>query len=206
VHFDAPSERPLGAWSRGVNTELPAGMAVLWALPVAEDFHARFCAFERTYRYVLLNDPVRPALLAGKVGWFHLPLDTGVMTEAACLLLGTHDFSAFRAAECQARTPVRELRRARVERAGRFVLFEFCANAFLHHMVRNLVGCLVYVGKGRHAPEWMGEVLRSGERRLAAPTFAPDGLYFVGPSYEAKWGVPQPRPRGIVLGGAEDLK
>jgi tRNA pseudouridine38-40 synthase len=206
VHFDATVERPLGAWVRGVNGELPPGIAVLWARPVADDFHARFSAFDRCYRYLLLNDPVRPALLAGRVGWFHLPLDAEAMAEAAALLLGTHDFSAFRAAGCQAKSPVRELRRALVKRAGRLVSFEFSANAFLHHMVRNLVGCLIYVGKGKHPPAWVRQILESGDRRLAAPTFAPDGLYYVGPRYDPSWGVPGPEPRGILPGGAEELR
>ncbi len=199
VHFDAPVERPLGAWVRGVNSELPEAVAVLWAQPVAAEFHARFSAVRRSYRYLLLNDPVRPALLAGRVGWFHLPLDAGAMQEAARLLPGRRDFSAFRAAECQAKSPVKELYRAEVVRRGGFIEFDFCANAFLHHMVRNIVGCLVHVGKGARPPAWLGEVLEARDRRLAAPTFAADGLYFAGPEYEAQWGVPAPRWRGAVV-------
>lgn len=202
VHFDTRVARPFSAWVRGVNAALPDGVAVLWAREVAEDFHARFAAYERTYRYLLLNDPVRPALLAQKAGWFHLPLDAEAMAQAAGHLVGTHDFSAFRAAECQAKSPVKELRRAEVKREWRFILFEFAANAFLHHMVRNLVGCLVYVGKGAHPPGWMGELLEGRDRRRAAPTFAPQGLYFVGPRYEAKWGVPDPAPCRVPIGYA----
>ncbi|HSD59502.1 MAG TPA: tRNA pseudouridine(38-40) synthase TruA [Burkholderiales bacterium] len=202
VHFDTPVERPLSAWVRGVNSELPAAVAVLWAQPVAVEFHARFSAVRRSYRYLLLNDPVRPALLAGRVGWFHLPLDIDAMREAARLLVGRRDFSAFRAAECQAKSPVKELYRAEVTRQGEFIQFDFCANAFLHHMVRNVVGCLVHVGKGARASAWLGEVLQGRDRRLAAPTFAADGLYFLGPHYDPKWGVPGPRARGTALGAA----
>ncbi|HEX9180541.1 MAG TPA: tRNA pseudouridine(38-40) synthase TruA [Burkholderiales bacterium] len=205
AHFDTGAERPLEAWVRGVNSELPPAVAVLWARPVAEEFHARFSAVERSYRYLLLNDAVRPALLAGKVGWYHRQLDLGAMQEAAGLLLGRHDFSVFRAAGCQAKSPVKDMRRARVSRAGRFLEFEFSASAFLHHMVRNIVGCLVYVGNGSHPPEWVGELLESRDRRLAAPTFSPEGLYFLGPRYDAGWGLPAAAPRGLVLGGFDFL-
>lgn len=200
VHFDTPVERPLNAWVRGVNSELPEAMAVLWAQPVAAEFHARFSAVRRSYRYLLLNDPVRPALLAGRVGWFHLPLDADSMQDAARLLVGRRDFSAFRAAECQAKSPVKELYRAVVTRQGGFIQFDFCANAFLHHMVRNIVGCLVQVGRGAQAPAWLAEVVQARDRRLAAPTFAADGLYFLGPHYDPIWGVPGPRARGAALG------
>jgi len=202
VHFDAPVERPLNAWVRGVNSELPDAVAVLWAQPVAVEFHARFSAVRRSYRYLLLNDPVRPALLAGRVGWFHLPLDLEAMREAARHLVGRQDFSAFRASECQAKSPVKELYRAEVMRRGGFIQFDFCANAFLHHMVRNIVGCLVQVGRGARASGWLVEVLQGRDRRLAAPTFAADGLYFLGPDYEPEWGVPGPRARGATLGAA----
>lgn len=205
VHFDTTAARPLSAWVRGVNSELPPGVVALWAREVSPGFHARFSAFERVYRYVLLNDAVRPALLAGKAGWFHLPLDAHAMAEAARMLVGKHDFSAFRAAECQAKSPVKELLRARVARRGPFLLFDFAANAFLHHMIRNIVGCLVYVGKGAHPPAWMRELLEAGDRRLAAPTFAPDGLYFAGPRYDPRWGVPDPGPRGLLFAGLDEV-
>ena len=205
VHFDTTAARPLSAWVRGVNSELPPGVAALWAREVPPEFHARFSAFERAYRYVLLNDPVRPALLAGKAGWFHLPLDAEAMAAAARTLEGRHDFSAFRAAECQAKSPVKELRRAGVVRRGPFLVFDFAANAFLHHMIRNIVGCLVYVGKGARPAGWLLELLQGMDRRLAAPTFSPDGLYFAGPRYEPRWGVPDPAPRGLLLAGAGEL-
>jgi tRNA pseudouridine38-40 synthase len=190
VHFETTAERPEAAWVRGVNALLPAGCAVTWSRAVAPDFHARYSATSRCYRYLLLNHPVRPALDAGRTGWFHIPLDTERMQRAARLLIGEHDFSAFRSAECQARTPVRTLTRLDVTRRGDHVVFELRANAFLHHMVRNIVGCLVYVGKGKHPPEWLGEVLAGRDRARAAPTFEAAGLYLAGVEYEARWGLP----------------
>jgi tRNA pseudouridine38-40 synthase len=169
---------------KGVNAHLPAGISVLWAKAVPSAFDARRCALERAYRYVLLNRPVRPAMLAGRVGWVHGVLDDGAMAEAASCLLGVHDFSAFRAAECQARSPVRELRRASLARQGEFLCFEFRANAFLHHQIRNMVGALVWVGLGRRPVEWVGEVLESRDRSLGAATFAPDGLYLAEVRYD----------------------
>ena len=198
AHFDAHNPRPEQAWVRGVNAHLPEGISVLWARPVAEDFHARFAAEERLYRYFLLNRPVRPALLAGRVGWMHGRLDEDAMNQAAGLLLGTHDFSAFRAAECQAKTPVRELREASVARHGEILTFQFRANAFLHHQVRNMVGALLWVGLGRRPPAWLGEVLEGRDRTRAAATFAPDGLYLAGVSYDARFGLPAHPPISLT--------
>lgn len=191
VHFDTGVARPEPAWVRGTNALLPAGVAVTWARPVADDFHARYSAHERCYRYVLLNHPLRPAVNSGRVGWFHLPLELEPMRAAAQHLIGTHDFNAFRSAACQAKSPVRDLRRLAIRRSGDYVVFELAANAFLHHMVRNIVGSLVYVGKGKHRPDWMAEVLASRDRRLAAPTLEAAGLYLAQVSYDAKWGLPQ---------------
>jgi tRNA pseudouridine38-40 synthase len=190
AHFDTEVDRPLSAWVRGANSALPAGVVVRWAVEVGDDFHARYAATARRYRYLLHNAAVRPALLAGRVGWFHLPLDEGRMAAAAAALLGRHDFSAFRAAGCQAKSPWRELTEARVVREGDYLVFDFCANGFLHHMVRNLVGALVYVGKGRYPAEWPAEVLAGRDRRRAAPTFAPDGLYLCGVDYPPRWPLP----------------
>ena len=195
VHFDTAAERPESAWVRGVNTLLPAACAVGWSRPVAPDFHARYSAVNRCYRYLLLNHPVRPALDAARTGWFHLPLDTDRMQRAARLLLGEHDFSAFRSAECQARTPVRTVTRLDVARRGDYIVFELCANAFLYHMVRNIVGCLVYVGKGKYSLEWLGEVLRGCDRARAAPTVEAAGLYLMRVVYDARWGLPESPPR-----------
>jgi tRNA pseudouridine38-40 synthase len=191
IHFDTRAERPLTAWVRGANALLPATIAVLWAHTVPEGFHARFSAHGRSYRYLLLNRAVRPAIHEGKVGWFHAPLDVPAMQAASRYLLGEHDFSAFRAAQCQARSPVKHLQQLDISRHGDMLVFDLGADAFLHHMVRNIIGCLVYVGKGKYPPDWLSEVLTSRERKLAAPTFMPDGLYLRGIRYEAKWGLPQ---------------
>lgn len=190
VHFDTEAERPLQAWVRGVNAHLPPTIAVRWAQPVAADFHARFCALARSYRYILFNHPVRPALGSGRVGWYHRPLDAGAMAEAARRLLGEQDFSSFRAAECQARSPVKTLHQADVTRRGDYVIFEFRAGGFLHHMVRNMVGALLWVGYGKEEPAWMDELLAARNRQLAPPTFMADGLYFTGVDYEARWNLP----------------
>jgi len=190
VHFDTAARRPLSAWVRGTNALLPPRVAVNWAQSVREDFHARYSARERGYRYVLLNRPVRPAAEQGRVGWFHLPLDVDAMRAAARTLVGEHDFSAFRSSECQARSPVRELKRLAIERCGDYVLFDFAANAYLHHMVRNIVGALVSVGKGRHPPEWVRDVLASRDRARSAPTFEAAGLYLTRVVYDAAWGLP----------------
>jgi tRNA pseudouridine38-40 synthase len=191
AHFETGADRPDSAWVRGVNSLLPAGIAVQWSTPVAEDFHARYSAVSRTYRYVLYNHAVRPALLAGLVGWFHLPLDLEKMREGANRLLGERDFSSFRSAECQAKSPVRVIESATIRTyGGAYLLFDFTANAFLHHMVRNIVGCLVHVGKGKHAPEWISEIIEARDRQRAAPTFAADGLYLSKVRYEPRWGLP----------------
>jgi tRNA pseudouridine38-40 synthase len=190
VHFDCDVVRPETAWVRGVNAHLPPQVAVCWAREVGPDFHARFSARSRAYRYLLLNRPVRPALLAGRVGWFHQPLDIEAMRQAAAHLIGEHDFSAFRAAECQAKSPVKHLYCADIAMNGDCIAFDFHANAFLHHMIRNIVGTLVYVGKGNHPPAWMKELLAARDRTRAAPTFAPDGLYFAGVEYDPVWQLP----------------
>ena len=190
VHFDTEAKRPESAWVRGANGLLPAAMAILWSREVADDFHARYSARSRTYRYELLNRPVRAALNASHVGWFHLPLDVEKMREAAARLVGEHDFSAFRSAECQAKSPVRVIYSLDVHQTGDQIHFVIRANAFLHHMVRNLVGTLVYVGKGKQPPQWVEEVLRSRSRARAAPTFGPEGLYLEKIEYDAKWQLP----------------
>lgn len=192
VHFDAPVERPLTAWVRGVNSNLPAGVAVRWAQAMDAEFHARFSARGRRYRYLLLNRPQRPGLWSGRVGWHHGALDLLQMQDAAQRLLGEHDFSAFRAAGCQAKTPVKALWRADIRQQGNLFVFDFEASAFLHHMVRNLVGSLVYIGKGTQPAGWIDELLQAKDRKQAAPTFSPDGLYFRGPIYEPHWGLPDP--------------
>ena len=190
AHFDTDLIRDDAAWVRGTNAYLPADIRVLWACEVPDSFHARFAAQGRAYRYLLLNDPVAPALLAGMVGWFHAPLDVAKMAEAAGLLLGEHDFSAFRAAECQAKSPVKTLREAAVLRRSGVIEFAFSADAFLHHMVRNIVGGLVYVGAGRHSVDEFAAILAGRDRSRAAPTFAPDGLYLWQIEYDARYTLP----------------
>lgn len=201
VHFDPGVVRPESAWVRGVNALLPISAAVLWARPVDDSFHARYAARSRTYRYVLLNRAVRPGLAARYVGWFHLPLDVDAMREAAGRLVGEHDFSAFRSAECQARSPVRTLHRLDIEKRGERIDFVLRANAFLQHMVRNLVGTLVHVGKGKHPPCWAREVLDSRDRSRAAPTMPAAGLYLEALEYEPGWGLPMtaPEPLNIAI-------
>ena len=190
AHFDTAVQRPQTAWVRGVNAFLPESMAVLWARPVDEQFHARFSARSRTYRYRLLNRPVRPALEARYAGWFYAALDVDAMRTAARALIGEHDFSAFRAAECQAKTPVRTMHSITIDRQQDEVHFVIRANAFLHHMVRNIVGSLVYVGSGRQRPQWIGELLAMRDRTKAAPTFMPEGLYLERIEYDARWALP----------------
>lgn len=191
IHFDTDVSRPMSAWVRGVNAHLPESIAVLWAQEVSEDFHARFSAQARSYQYVLINRSVRSAVHHGKVGWFHAPLDVALMKLAASYLLGEHDFSSFRASECQAKSPIKHLTQLDIRQQGETIIFDITANAFLHHMVRNVVGCLVYVGSGKHQPEWMLDVLQARSRKVAAPTFAPDGLYLREIQYDSKWGLPK---------------
>jgi tRNA pseudouridine38-40 synthase len=191
LHFDTEADRPGSAWVRGVNSSLPDSIAVLWSQVVDAAFHARYSATSRTYRYRLLNRPVRPAIESRRTGWFALALDVGRMREAAALLVGEHDFSAFRSSECQAKSPIRRIHELRVEKKDERIDFVIRANAFLHHMVRNVVGTLVYVGKGKHPPGWALEILRSRNRAQAAPTFGPEGLYLEKVEYEPRWGLPQ---------------
>jgi tRNA pseudouridine38-40 synthase len=196
LHFDTEARRPESAWTRGVNAFLPPAVSVLWARRVDPAFHARFDARSRSYRYRLLCRPARPAMEHGRVGWWPGPLDPEAMREAAGRLLGTHDFSTFRAAECQARTPVRQLEVVDIGVEDDLIMFDLRANAFLHHMVRNIVGSLVYVGAGRRPPHWIGDILEARDRSLAAPTFAPDGLILRGVEYDAALGLPEPPPPG----------
>lgn len=192
IHVDPPAARPLTAWVRGVNRFLPPSAAVRWAVEVPAAFHARFGATARRYDYWLLNDAVRSPLLAHRTGWLARPLAVEPMRQAAALLVGRHDFSAFRSAQCQAASPIRELRELGISRFGHLIRFRLVANAFLHHMVRNLVGSLVYVGLGRQAPPWVAEVLRGRDRTAAAPTFAAAGLYLTAVEYDPSFGLPAP--------------
>jgi len=205
VHFDTELDREMFSWVRGVNAFLPPSVAVRWAYatPYAEQdaFHARFSATARTYHYVIYNHPVRSPLLAGKAGWVFRPLQIEPMRAAAKYLLGMHDFSAFRAAECQAKSPVKTMHDIHIERQGDIIVVTLTANAFLHHMVRNIVGSLIVIGNGNQPPAWLADILASRDRSLAAPTFMPDGLYLAKIAYDSKWHLPQEDAPGLSLPG-----
>jgi tRNA pseudouridine38-40 synthase len=194
VHFDTAIERDMASWVRGTNAFLPRDIAVQWAQQVPSDFHSRASAVARRYAYIVLESPVRPSVEAGRVGWVYRPLNAAAMTIAAQTLLGEHDFSSFRAAQCQAKSPVKTMQRIEISQrqhgSSAYWRFEFEAGAFLHHMIRNIMGCLVAIGQGSYPPEWMAEVLAARRRDAAAPTFSPDGLYFMGPVYEPIHGLP----------------
>ncbi len=190
VHIDTDINRDDNSWVRGTNAHLPPGVRVVWAKHVTDDFHARFSARSRSYQYVLLNDAVQGAMTHNAVGFFHMPLDENAMQQCANLLLGEHDFSSFRAAECQAKSPVKTLHQAEVQQRGRHIFFKFRANAFLHHMVRNIVGALVSVGAARHSPQQFQEIFAARNRTLAAPTFSPAGLYLTDVEYDPVFGLP----------------
>jgi tRNA pseudouridine38-40 synthase len=190
VHLDAPVARDPFSWVRGTNRYLPADIAVQWCRQVPDEFHARNSARGRRYRYLVLESAVRPALESGRCAWVFRPLDGSAMQASADRLIGTHDFSAFRAAQCQALSPVKTLRVLQVSRRGAYWRFDFEADAFLHHMVRNIMGCLLAVGTGSRSPDWIDEVLQSRRRERAAPTASAAGLYFVGPYYDPSYDLP----------------
>ena len=196
VHFDTLVQRETVSWVRGTNAFLPRDIAVQWAQIVPAQFHARGSAIARRYAYVVLESAVRPSVEAGRVGWVYRTLNGEAMRQAALHLLGEHDFSSFRAAQCQAKSPVKTILRIDItQRPGsRYWHFEFEANAFLHHMIRNIMGCLVAIGQGSQPPEWLSELLAARSRQAAAPTFSPDGLYFLGPVYEKHHGLPDSAP------------
>lgn len=195
VHFDTLLERDMQSWVRGVNTFLPSSIAVRWATEVVtdadENFHARFSARSRTYQYVLYNNQVRSPLLEGKAGWVFRTLDVDKMREAAVHLLGEHDFSSFRSVQCQAKSPVKTMYAIKIEQRGDLIMFTVHANAFLHHMVRNIIGSLIYVGNGSQPSAWLKELLEAQDRKIAAPTFMADGLYLAKIDYDPKWKLPQ---------------
>jgi tRNA pseudouridine38-40 synthase len=192
VHIDTPVQRRLESWVRGVNTFLPQSINVVWAQKVDQSFHARFSALSRTYTYLLWRGRSRPALWAGRAGWTHHLLDLAAMREGAYHLLGEHDFSAFRSSQCQAASPVRTLTRLDIKEQGAFVVLTLQANAFLHHMVRNLLGALLQIGQRRKPTTWTGELLARRDRRLAAATFMSDGLYLSAVEYPARFGLNLP--------------
>jgi tRNA pseudouridine38-40 synthase len=199
VHFDTSAVRDSKAWIMGTNTRLPDAIAVRWAQPVADDFHARFSATARRYRYIIYNHKYRPAILRAGLSHYHQTLDIELMRQAAPLLLGEQDFSSFRAMQCQSKTPFRNIHHLTIERRGDFIVLDIKANAFLHHMVRNITGSLLEVGMKNRPPEWIGEVLAAKDRSLAAATAKPGGLYLVDVDYPAQFGLPKVAPGPLFL-------
>ena len=202
AHFDSQADRTTRQWLLGANSNLPSGVSVLWIRPVDSSFHARFSAFARTYRYLVLNRWIRPALEARRMSWCREPLDAAKMHAAARVLRGEHDFSSFRASNCQARHAVREIQEIVVQRSGDVVSLDVTANGFLYHMVRNIAGCLLKVGMGEGDVGWVRQVLDARDRSVAAPTAPAEGLYFVGARYPAEYRLPSAPPafpRGVDL-------
>jgi len=194
AHFDSDAQRPERSWILGLNSNLPAGISVLWIRNVDDSFHARFSAYARSYRYVILNRWIRPALDASRMSWCRTPLDADKMNGAAQCLVGEHDFTSFRARACQARHAVREIQQLTVERHGNVVSLDVTANGFLYHMVRNIAGSLLKVGRGEKETAWVKQVLQLKDRTQAAPTAPPEGLYFLAARYPEQYGLPQQTP------------
>lgn len=192
VHFDTDAEREPRNWVLGSNVNLPASVAVSWAQPVDPLFHARFSAESRSYRYLILNRPTRSSLWAGRATWVHRSLDAEVMHAAGQALVGTHDFSSYRAMGCQAKSPVRTLHRLSVTRHDELIVLRVHANAFLHHMIRNIAGVLLTIGRGEREHAWAAEVLALRDRTLGGVTAAPDGLYFERVWYPQRFQIPHP--------------
>ncbi len=199
VHFDAQFDRRPAAWTLGLNANLPDGIAVRWARDVSDEFHARFSATARRYRYIIYNHRLRPGILRHGVSHYHHPLDEERMHEAGQLLLGENDFSAFRAIQCQSRTPWRNVHHLRVSRQGQYVIIDIKANAFVHHMVRNIAGSLMEVGMGNRPVEWIAELLAGKDRNLAAATAKAEGLYLVEVDYPESFGLPKSEPGPLFL-------
>ncbi len=191
VHFDTDAKRTEYSWMFGTNSNLPADISVTWAKEVSPDFHARYSATARTYRYIFYNHTVRPGILRHAIGWHYEPLDEHKMQEGAQYLIGKHDFTSFRGANCQAKTPVRIMHRLEIRRQRRMIIIEICANAFLLHMVRNIAGVLVAIGSGAKSPDWAKAVLDARDRKQAGPTVSPYGLYLVAVNYPPQFALPQ---------------
>ncbi|MGI2170495.1 tRNA pseudouridine(38-40) synthase TruA [Shewanella sp. MF05960] len=191
VHFDTTADRPLTAWTLGINANLPDSIAVRWAKEVDDSFHARFSATARRYRYVIYNHQLRPGILRSGVSHYHGDIDETLMHQAAQLLLGEHDFTSFRAVQCQSNTPFRNVHKVNVTRQGMYVMVDIQANAFLHHMVRNIVGSLLEIGLGNQPINWISELLALKDRNQAAATAKPNGLYLVDVTYPEQYQIPK---------------
>jgi tRNA pseudouridine38-40 synthase len=198
IHFDTSAERSGYSWVQGANSQLPDSISLIWADKITPDFHSRFSAGARTYRYVIDNSSTRPAIMSSAVTWVKKPLDISLMQQSCNYLLGEQDFSAFRGSGCQSNSPFRNVHQADVFRRGNLVIFEITANAFLLHMVRNIVGSLLEVGMARQKPLWIQQLLAKGDRCKSAATAAPDGLYLVAVDYPAKFELPV-LPKGPVF-------
>lgn len=198
VHFDTRAKRHLDAWVWGTNAYLPSSIAVHFARQVPYQFHARFAAIARRYCYVILNHPIRPAILTTRASWCYYPLDVERMQQAAKYLIGEQDFSSFRSSQCNSKTPMRNVTDVVIKRYGEFVVFEIEANAFLHHMVRNIAGTLMRIGAGLQSPEWMYEVLMAKDRKAAAETAPPDGLYLTQVRYNEPYIFPLANPLFLI--------
>ena len=198
VHFETDVIRNPRAWTLGANMYLPSSMSVRWMQEVDEHFHARFSATARRYRYVIYNHSLRPALLSSRVTWHYYPLDDEAMRQAAAHLLGKHDFSSFRSSACQSKTPIRTVTEISIKRVGDFIYIEIEANAFLHHMVRNIAGVLMQIGSGWQQPDWALQVLHSKDRRAAAETASPHGLYLIEVKYPESYPFPTQSALGLI--------
>lgn len=201
VHFDTLAVRPQQAWNLGANAHLPAGISIRWAREASPNFHARFSALSRRYRYIILNRAERPALLNDQITWFKRPLKLSDMVDAAKCLVGEHDFSALRAAQCQARSPIRTIHHVALAQHRDLIAIDIRANAFLHHMVRNIAGCLLAIGAGDKPVDWMADVLRSRDRNQAAATAVANGLYLVAVEYPNQFQLPRLEIGPLVLPG-----
>ncbi len=190
IHFDTSTQRELTTWVEGTNSLVAGGISVVWAKEVGKDFHARYSALSRTYTYLILNRLQRPGLLQKKVAWYKKKLSIRSMRIASKYLIGLHDFSSFRSSSCQSTTTVREVSSLNIAQHDSLVRIDITANAFLQHMVRNIVGSLVDVGLGKKHPDWIDEILRAKNRDLAGPAASPDGLFLAKVSYDLKWEIP----------------
>ena len=199
IHFDTQKQRTMRAWIHGANSYLPKDICIKWASEVPESFHARYSALSRGYRYIILNTPIRPALLRSNVTWQYHSLDYKLMHEAGQSLLGEQDFTSFRSVECQSNTPMRNIQSLKVERRNHWIIIDLSANAFLHHMVRNIAGVLMAVGSGKRPISWVAEVLAAKDRKMGAETAPPYGLFLAEVRYPDEYGIIKPQSRPLFM-------